>query len=145
MKTMPVPLEQGRAACSDPQHLPLVDAAFAKPGGPEAQEMKRTLCRECPVREQCLAWAMTHPEVGIWGETSPHQRTRAGVPSAARATLHSDHVPPKPSAAEDLCRALGVRGTTVKHWAHEQGLVATTKGRVSLAHVEAWAAAHQAA
>lgn len=72
---MPVSLDQGRAACAD--HLDLVDAAAEKPGGPEARQMKRELCRTCPVLQACGLWAYTHVEpAGIWAGTSPKQRTR---------------------------------------------------------------------
>lgn len=145
MKTMPVSPEVGQAACSDPQHLPLVDAAFGKPGGPEAQEMKRTLCRACPVAEQCLAWAMTHGEAGVWGGTSPKFRTIRDAPTIAGDNTAGHRKAYQPSRAEILCRELGVRGTAVKRWAYKQGLTTSIKGRVALVHVEAWAAAHKAA
>ncbi|WP_069874527.1 WhiB family transcriptional regulator [Streptomyces malaysiensis] len=37
------------------------------------------LCTPCPVREQCLAWALDHPamsEFGVWAGTSRSERTR---------------------------------------------------------------------
>lgn len=79
-----MPRDAGRAACSDPAHLPLVDAAFARPGGPEARSMARNLCRTCPVAEACFAWAIAHPEAGVWAGTSPKLRTLHGAPSEAR-------------------------------------------------------------
>ena len=167
MKTMPVTLEQGQAACSDPQHLPLVDAAFAKPGGPEAQQMKRTLCRGCPVAEHCLAWGMAHGEAGIWGGLSPRIRGAHGAPRTLPVVpdyLHRsgrEGVPAQPwrrgqtepttagkrqqNAAATRCAELGVRESVVRRWAYEQGLTTSNRGRASLAHVEAWATAHQAA
>lgn len=168
VKTMPVTLEQGRATCSEPQHLPLVDAAFAKPGGPEAQEMKRTLCRTCPVAEHCLAWAMTHGEAGVWAGTSPNLRGRRGAPRAlpvvpdylhrggreggtpAEQWRRDQRKPAKigkrqQNAAATRCAELGVREADIRRWAYEHGLATSNKGRASLAHVEAWAAAHQAA
>lgn len=151
VKTMPVPLDVGRAACADPEHLPLVDAATAKPGGPAAQEMKARLCRHCPVARQCFAWAATHPEVGIWGGTSPRQRTNAGAPSAAsnakrnKTTPRIKHERTRPLAATEVrVRELGIRECDVRRWAYEQGLVRSIRGRVALATIEAWATAHQA-
>ena len=41
--------------------------------GGSAKEAK-AICRECPVLEQCLAFAVEHHEVGIWGGTSEKQR-----------------------------------------------------------------------
>jgi hypothetical protein len=83
MTAMPIPLDAGRAMCAHPDFLPLVDAATDKPGGPAAQKMKDVLCRHCPVADLCHSWAMTHPEVGIWGGTSPKTRTQRGAPSAS--------------------------------------------------------------
>ena len=58
--------------------LPLVDAAFVRPGGPEARTMRDTLCPGCPAFDRCLDEAMTRGEVGVWAGTSPNQRTRHG-------------------------------------------------------------------
>jgi len=79
-RAFPVQLDGPRGHCSKPEHLPLVDAAFARPGGPEAQRMKRDLCTGCPIGEQCLAWAMTSREEGIWDGVGPNGRTRHGAP-----------------------------------------------------------------
>ncbi|MCI4146600.1 WhiB family transcriptional regulator [Streptomyces albogriseolus] len=44
----------------------------------------KAVCRRCPVREQCLAWALRHEEVdGIWGGTTEGER-RAMARRAAR-------------------------------------------------------------
>jgi len=33
------------------------------------------LCRRCIVQSNCLAYALSHPEVvGVWGATSPEER-----------------------------------------------------------------------
>lgn len=32
------------------------------------------LCARCPIREDCLEWALTHDEVGIWGGLTDPQR-----------------------------------------------------------------------
>jgi hypothetical protein len=69
-----------KPACAAPDLLPLVDAAFERPGGPEAQRMKRDLCTGCPVGDQCLAFAMTSHQYGVWGGTSSNARTRHGAP-----------------------------------------------------------------
>lgn len=41
-------------------------------------EMARRICAGCPVRQQCLDWAMRMPEThGVWGGTTPEDRIRA--------------------------------------------------------------------
>jgi len=57
----------------------------------QVDEAKR-ICRSCPVREPCLAWALSVPDVaGIWGGTTESERhaihsagTRYRVPGVAR-------------------------------------------------------------
>ena len=84
----PVQIDAPRVPCSRPEHLPLVDLAFERPGGPAAQQMKAELCAGCPIGERCLAWAMTWREDGIWGGVGPNLRTRHGAPSAKAIGQH---------------------------------------------------------
>ncbi|OQR61190.1 transcription factor WhiB [Streptomyces maremycinicus] len=38
-------------------------------------EQAKTVCRRCPVQEQCLEWAMeTDQTLGVWGGTSENER-----------------------------------------------------------------------
>ncbi|KQX63889.1 MULTISPECIES: WhiB family transcriptional regulator [Streptomyces] len=38
-------------------------------------EQAKAVCRRCPVREQCLEWAMeTDQTLGVWGGTSENER-----------------------------------------------------------------------
>ncbi|HEY0889346.1 MAG TPA: WhiB family transcriptional regulator [Nocardioides sp.] len=37
-------------------------------------EQARNICRRCPAIRDCLAWALTHREHGIWAGTTPEQR-----------------------------------------------------------------------
>lgn len=159
---MPVTLEQGKAACSEPEHLALVDAAHAKPGGPAAKRMRAELCNACPVFEQCLGWAMTHGEIGVWAGTSPNLRGRHGAPKGLPPTPDYLHrggregvpaqawrrkKPAKPRAPEVTVIRLAELGLTapqVKAWALEQGIIQSTRGRVALTVIEAYAVAHQA-
>jgi WhiB family transcriptional regulator, redox-sensing transcriptional regulator len=50
--------------------------SFFPPGG--SDPMAATLvCRRCPVREECLEYALAEPRLkGIWGGTSERQRHR---------------------------------------------------------------------
>lgn len=36
----------------------------------------KALCEGCPVKEQCLAWALAHEDDGIWAGTSERERRR---------------------------------------------------------------------
>lgn len=68
------------ALCAQPEHLELVDAAFARPGGPAARELRDRLCVRCPVAATCLDEGMQRPEFGVWGGTSQNLRTQHGAP-----------------------------------------------------------------
>lgn len=38
-------------------------------------EQAKAVCRRCPVREQCLEWALrTGQSIGVWGGTSETER-----------------------------------------------------------------------
>ena len=73
-------------------------------GADEAQ----TWCRTCPVRTQCLSWAMLHGAEGYWGGTTTYQRnqlkrvrTRAKCPLCTSTELvYAD--------PHELCLACGV-------------------------------------
>lgn len=56
------------------------------PGAVEHREAKK-ICRECPVRRQCLAYAMEAPvDHGVWGgltERERRRRRRLGLPASA--------------------------------------------------------------
>lgn len=56
------------AACAqvDPQLW------FPEKGG-SSREAKR-ICQACPALQKCLAYALEHDELGIWGGTSERQR-----------------------------------------------------------------------
>jgi hypothetical protein len=57
------------------------DAFFPEVGEPTAPA--RAVCAGCPVRVECLTWALLNDERhGVWGATSPPQRTRLRVEAA---------------------------------------------------------------
>jgi len=58
-----------RAACADtPKHL-----FFPAPG--ESLKPAKAICATCPVRAECLDYALSQPEMrGVWGGTSERQR-----------------------------------------------------------------------
>lgn len=69
---------QGQAACRD--RLDLVDAAYDRPGSREGRELRARFCPHCPIAARCFDEGM-HGELGVWGGTSPKQRTESGARS----------------------------------------------------------------
>lgn len=56
----------------------------------------KAVCETCPVRRQCLAWALTNPVHGVWGGTTPAERAALqrthGLPRKALFTSsESEH------------------------------------------------------
>ncbi|SEG87319.1 WhiB family transcriptional regulator, redox-sensing transcriptional regulator [Actinacidiphila yanglinensis] len=37
-------------------------------------EKAKSVCRRCPVREQCLEWALENGQYGVWGGLSEDER-----------------------------------------------------------------------
>lgn len=61
---------QPMSACIGKGHL-------FHPGPYENQVAAKALCRECPVRNACLDYALTKPEpYGIWGGLNERERKR---------------------------------------------------------------------
>jgi len=68
--------DSGRCAGFDPE-------LFFPERGQDAGPAK-ALCRECPVRSQCLSWAIdSGQKYGIWGGMTESQRRRLRRPVAA--------------------------------------------------------------
>ncbi|MEU6305566.1 WhiB family transcriptional regulator [Streptomyces chartreusis] len=76
-----------RASCQaeDPDLFFPVGNSASGPTLIQTDEAK-AVCRRCPVREQCLAWALdAGPMDGIWGGTTEQERqamTRRPVPAS---------------------------------------------------------------
>jgi WhiB family redox-sensing transcriptional regulator len=48
-------------------------------------EVAKAVCRRCPVREECLQWALdTGQGIGVWGGTSETERRRLARRARAR-------------------------------------------------------------
>lgn len=63
------------AACrdADPElFFPVGDAGPAR----RQERHAREVCAGCPVREQCLRWALAHGAEGVWGGTTTAERHR---------------------------------------------------------------------
>lgn len=69
----PVPVRESewrqRAACRDTE--PEIFFSETEPGAVRA----RTICSACPVRPQCLAFALAADAWGVWAGTTRDQRT----------------------------------------------------------------------
>lgn len=69
--TSPSPwMAQAECADSSP------DLFFPETPGPENCADAKAICAVCPVRVQCLHYAMTHRMAGVWGGTSEADRRR---------------------------------------------------------------------
>lgn len=79
------------AACRDvdePDVFFLPDPAEKTAAHPAALAM----CAGCTVRVECLAWALRHEPLGVWGGVTPEQRrAMGGVYTAALSPLHLGH------------------------------------------------------
>lgn len=48
-------------------------------------EEARSVCRACPLRDECLSWALPQADLdGIWGGTTPPERRRIRTGKANR-------------------------------------------------------------
>jgi WhiB family redox-sensing transcriptional regulator len=57
---------QRDAVCADPQNKDLVDLFYSKDS--TEKNMAKNMCFSCPVRKDCLQWALEHREIwGVWG------------------------------------------------------------------------------
>ena len=54
-------------------------------GNLEAIEDAKAICYNCPVKADCLAWAMKNREDGIWGGTTPVERELLSKPTRITA------------------------------------------------------------
>ena len=74
---------RSRAACR-----PADDHLFFPPAGAgmeKATRKARAICRPCPVRAECLDWALRHPGAasdGVWGGMTEHERRPLNRPEA---------------------------------------------------------------
>ncbi|MFC8454219.1 WhiB family transcriptional regulator [Kitasatospora sp. NPDC057223] len=62
-----------RAVCRDEDPELFFPIGNTGPALLQAQEAK-SVCHRCPVMEQCLTWALTTSETGVWGGTSEDER-----------------------------------------------------------------------
>lgn len=80
---------EGQPAPVDPELF--FPTGTSGPALTQAAEAKR-FCGDCPVREQCLRWALAVGVEGIWGGTTDDERRELRRAAAAqRATARAQH------------------------------------------------------
>jgi hypothetical protein len=111
-------MTDGLCAQTDP------DTFHPDKGQPAATALM--ICRGCPVRAECLEYALAHDErFGIWGGTTAAERTRLrrhrDMPTAAertrldkRAQARRMHAAGRTKA--DIARALRLSGSTLNSY-----------------------------
>jgi WhiB family redox-sensing transcriptional regulator len=99
------------------------DPELFYPGKGHLAEPAKEVCRRCPVRVECLEYALAHDErYGVWGATSARERQRLrrrqGRPTRAiqhrtqrRETARWLHTLGRSKA--DISRALRLSGATL--------------------------------
>ena len=57
---------QKDSLCAQPENVEAIEWFFSK--DPQEKYAAKNLCFSCPVRKQCLQWALEHRQIwGIWG------------------------------------------------------------------------------
>lgn len=67
-----------------------------------------TLCEGCPVRTECLAWALVHGERWVWGGLSEHQRKQLLRPADRKSCPCCTSTEIADVEDSQLCLACGV-------------------------------------
>ena len=112
---------QSDALCSKPQHKGSRSWFFSK--DPAERTNAKNLCFGCPVRSQCLQWALEHRQIwGIWGGKDEVEIRRAlsvsykGEETRRRRFPHCPYCSARPSKLETSTQEMsgGGRWTTAK-------------------------------
>lgn len=112
---------QEDALCSKPQHRESRDWFFSK--DPDDRYNAKNLCYGCPVRRQCIQWALEHRQIwGIWGGKDEVEIRRAlsvsykGEETRRRRYPHCPYCSARPSKLETSTQEMsgGGRWTTAK-------------------------------
>lgn len=73
----------GIPGCANDPDAYFVDGVGTQ--GIETVRMAKAMCKECPIRLQCLEFAMKHPQQGIWGGLSARERRQLKRAVSARS------------------------------------------------------------
>jgi hypothetical protein len=125
-----------RAACRSVDSEIFFPTAVAGPEFEAQVSLAKTVCVGCPVREQCLTWALTHQPDGIAGGMTEHERRHelARRRGRRRGRLPRPRTPQRPvnaTRAEVAAagRAAIAAGMSVRDVAGEFLVSARTAGR----------------
>ncbi|GAA3242531.1 hypothetical protein GCM10017691_46690 [Pseudonocardia petroleophila] len=125
-----------RAACRSVNPEIFFPAAVAGPEFEAQVSVAKAVCAGCPVREQCLTWALRHQPDGIAGQMTEHERRQelARRRERRRGRLPRPRTPQRPvnaSRAEvaEAGRAAIAAGMSVRDAAGEFLVSARTAGR----------------
>lgn len=125
-----------RAACRSVDSEIFFPTAVAGPEFEALVSVAKTVCAGCPVREQCLTWALTHQPDGIAGGMTEHERRHELTRRRGRrrGRLPRPRTPQRPvnaSRAEvaEAGRAAIAAGMSVQDAAGEFLVSARTAGR----------------
>jgi WhiB family redox-sensing transcriptional regulator len=108
------PARQARAACFSTSP----NLFFSDTQGESSREAL-AVCAACPVRSECLAYALDNNEIlGVWGGTTPKQRRRMQRRNAASPKIGARRAEVARLRAEglsqaDIAKQLGVGQATV--------------------------------
>lgn len=80
--------DRGRCRDLDPElFFPPLDGESAEQRHARESAAK-AVCAGCPVRSECLSWALTHRErLGVWGGLTERERKTARVGRGARSIV----------------------------------------------------------
>jgi WhiB family redox-sensing transcriptional regulator len=104
---------RGLCAQTDPE------AFFPEPGAPNWRAKR--VCRSCPVRRECLSFAVDNgEEYGIWGGLSAHERRQVAPPAAdmpaERRCMKGLHaMTPENTIGSGSCRACRKAADRARH------------------------------
>jgi len=112
---------QKQAECAKPENSDYIDWFFSK--DVNEKYTARNMCFECPVRKECLQWALEHKQIwGIWGGKDEIEMRRTlsvshlGEEVRRRRFPNCPYCTARPSKLETTTRGLpgGGRWTTAK-------------------------------
>lgn len=69
---------------------------YPEPGDARGRALCKAVCRKCPVKSECLAYALDRYEYGVWGGTSERERKRMRKSQNVEivvSRINPDHLP----------------------------------------------------